>query len=656
MAILPIRFRRATAAVAATNNRVLAAGEPGFETDTGLLKVGDGVSGWKNLPDSNVMLSKGAASSTYAAQGTESTQRLMALLATQSRDASMLLVGDSTGNETTEWFYRLVQALASKYPKWTVTYQLWNDTSGAYDAASTIQTGTGARTLTVYNASVAGATTSFWQAPRFATAVAALSPDLTLVSLGHNEQAIAADLWHGRYVGLTEQVATSLPMSPLLLIAQNPATANTYQQQRREVYREIAAGRGYGFIDVCKAFEDYGTDLTIDGIHPNTTGSQLWADTVLPAFTYQRGVAPRTQPVSPLLQRGDNLLLNGDFSAFTGAAPDNWTLANATAAKDATNYESADINRATGALTSAKAVKFTATGAGQATLIQYLPLNRVKGRWVTIAARIYVPTGQANSVGRLAVSDSTGSTIHVNDTAFQGAFRWVVASRFIPANATYARAYLYIDSGATGTGNLTVDRVTAVVGKYPMAGADSGGGAGTAGATGPVGPSPSFVEFMSTLGNSPANAIAGVTSNTLAGANQGLAVKVRPHRNLSLTSLRWFTGTVTSGNYDIGIYDAAGNRLWSKGSTPWPAVSVGITETVSPAVALTAGTDYLIVFTGDNITGAWRGLSEALSDQTLLLDGSQWCRSVSSVFPLPATITPGSTRAGRIPLAILGGV
>lgn len=41
--------RRATAASWNTSNPVLAAGEPGFETDTGLMKYGNGTSAWKNL-------------------------------------------------------------------------------------------------------------------------------------------------------------------------------------------------------------------------------------------------------------------------------------------------------------------------------------------------------------------------------------------------------------------------------------------------------------------------------------------------------------------------------------------------------------------------------------------------------------------------------
>lgn len=406
----------------------------------------------------------------FATLGTDITQQLMGVLATESRDASLLVLGDSTGNETTEWVYLAAQWLAAQYPAWTVQYRLWNDGTTAYATASTIQTGSGSRTLTIYNASVSGFTTTSWQGLRATTAIAALNPDLCFISLGHNEGAVTTAAWHSRYVGLTEEVSLQLAGTPICLIAQNPATANTYQQQRRDVYREIALHRGYGFIDVCKAFEDYGSDLTADGIHPNATGSALWRDTVTPHLRHQPGLTPHPVGTSTLGVRGSNLLVNADFSAVTGGVPDNWGLTNITAAVDTTNYESSSLNRVTlsGGYTST-AQKFTGTGAGQAQLFQYVPVNLVKGKWVTVAARIYVPTGQSGNVARLALVDSAGSTINGSDTQHQGKFRWAVATRFIDASATNCRVLLYVDSGATGTGNCTVDRVSMVVGKYPLA-------------------------------------------------------------------------------------------------------------------------------------------------------------------------------------------
>ena len=44
------QIRRSTAVDAMSSNPVLNAGEPGFETDTGIFKIGDGVTAWNSLP------------------------------------------------------------------------------------------------------------------------------------------------------------------------------------------------------------------------------------------------------------------------------------------------------------------------------------------------------------------------------------------------------------------------------------------------------------------------------------------------------------------------------------------------------------------------------------------------------------------------------
>jgi hypothetical protein len=48
--ITTIKLRRGTAAQWTLANPVLSSGEPGVETDTGLLKVGNGIADWLTLP------------------------------------------------------------------------------------------------------------------------------------------------------------------------------------------------------------------------------------------------------------------------------------------------------------------------------------------------------------------------------------------------------------------------------------------------------------------------------------------------------------------------------------------------------------------------------------------------------------------------------
>ena len=49
MAVVCIQLKRGTSSSWVNQNPILAIGEPGFEKDTGRLKIGDGVSSWLDL-------------------------------------------------------------------------------------------------------------------------------------------------------------------------------------------------------------------------------------------------------------------------------------------------------------------------------------------------------------------------------------------------------------------------------------------------------------------------------------------------------------------------------------------------------------------------------------------------------------------------------
>lgn len=408
------------------------------------------------------------ASSTYARAGIDSTQRLMAGLKNETKDLSILVVGDSTGTTTDRWVYRFTALIGADWPTWTVLYKFWNDATPGYDAPTTIQTGTGPRTLTIYNASLSGAPTYWWQAARADTAIYALTPDLVMISLGHNEQVVAAEIWHAHYVALSESISASLPGADIMLIGQNPATANTYQQTRIEIYREIAARRGYGFIDVQQAFLDTGDapGLTVDGVHPTTAGSILWAATVKDAFAYQAGIPPRPQQPSTLTQAGANLLQNPGL-ALTAGVPTHWAKGSATAAVDTVDFESSAIDGAVETGVVSTAVKFTATAAW-GYLGQYVPVGRVRGQWVTFAVRVHTPAGTSSTVARIAISDSVGQSLLPVGPSATGGWRWLVVTRFVSLAATNCRALVQIDTSA-GLGVVTIDRASLALGKYPRA-------------------------------------------------------------------------------------------------------------------------------------------------------------------------------------------
>lgn len=70
-------------------------------------------------------------------------------------------------------------------------------------------------------------------------------------------------------------------------------------------------------------------------------------------------------------------------------------------------------------------------------------------------------------------------------------------------------------------------------------------------------------------------------------------------------------------------------------------------------MALTAGTKYWVLIAFDNTTAQAYGLSAVVANQGLLMDGTPWARTISSVFPVPASVTLGSTGSAKIPNVVL---
>lgn len=392
-------------------------------------------------------------------------QPLMNKIARNVENAQILVLGDSTGDEITEWPYLMTLALVTKFPTYSVYYSLWN--GSAWPAPTQISTGTGAQTLTVYNGSVSGTRTPYSLGGNEAVMVAALAPDLIFTSYGHNQGTNAASWW-GDYLNLTENLSMLHPQAGLVMILQNPAQANNNQQLRATVYESICRARGCGMVNAMQRFLDYGAtrypDLMKDTVHPNDAGQlSYWLPEVMQIFSYNRSGPIRGILPSTFLQRGFQLLKNNDFSTFTnGTIPANWTQLQGTAtyAQDSTNFESAN----------GYSLLLTATGGAASAIGQTLPINMVKGRWITTLCRVRIGVGAADTTGVVGLYDNLGGLLADNAGgrgAVGGAFRWVVVTKFIPATATTARFYFYADS-TTGNNAANIDYASVVLGKFPM--------------------------------------------------------------------------------------------------------------------------------------------------------------------------------------------
>jgi lysophospholipase L1-like esterase len=401
-------------------------------------------------------------------------RRLLRKLSEGLEDCSIVVIGDSTGAGYATWVGKVLDALASRYPAYTVKYRDWTDGESEYNSASTKQTGSGSKTLTLYNASVASTNAHYHMAPYFEAMVASRQPDLIFFNHGHNHGATLEPFWWDGLTVTTETITRACPASEVVVIAQNPRTdANKEVQAKRQfVTEQVAQMRGFGFANIHRVFLNADLSasslLNEDGIHPNSTGHTLWATEIFRLLSLEG--RPATQPPSSfLLPVVANGFANGDFSSF--ASPPtlpSWTATNATLEKDTTNFESAN----------GYAVKMKTTTPGSASRIQQglsgNALRRFNGEWATMTARVRIPSGSTGIPGRVSIVENNGShagTSSSDSLTKSGVglgtngFRWTKTSRRIAADCTSLTCTIACEESPAG--EVTIDRVSLVPGALP---------------------------------------------------------------------------------------------------------------------------------------------------------------------------------------------
>lgn len=404
---------------------------------------------------------------------------------------NVLYVGDSTGNENIEHIYLEAQALGLEFPRYTVEYKMWNDTTRAYDASIVIQTGNVASppVLTYYNCSVSGFATFHFIGDRFPQAFETIAePDAIFISHSHNMLDVTTPNLRSNFkpnmLLLTEELSQIYPDAGVIVMSQNPsytAGRETWQNIKATELQQLAARHGYGFIDVHQAFVDTGNAQAYtksDNIHPTTTadapapnGSQLWADTVLRALQYEGAVPSPAQRPSYFVEPAKSLISNTEFADWVdGSPPTGWTLTLATAEKDTTNFE-----------TGTYGVKITATATGTS-FMQFSASPEslgikglVSGKIITVGIRIFVPaTNTIAGVGVL-VKDQTGSASQRRvdiSSATRGRFHWLYATKRVTSPGTNLTIQISPQWSGTfdASHTMTVDRIRVIEGDLPRFG------------------------------------------------------------------------------------------------------------------------------------------------------------------------------------------
>lgn len=120
-------------------------------------------------------------------------------------------------------------------------------------------------------------------------------------------------------------------------------------------------------------------------------------------------------------------------------------------------------------------------------------------------------------------------------------------------------------------------------------------------------------------------------------ANAAILVPFTLQQAQTIDRVHFRTGATQSGNFDVGVLDSTGTRKVSKGSTAQSTLTASaVNEVTFASTPLTPG-QYYLALACDNTTGNFRFSSESPDIS------AKYQLQVATSFPLPASLTPGST-------------
>jgi len=389
---------------------------------------------------------------------TRQTQQLMQRLKF-GEECNLIVLGDSTGDATTEWIYLLAVKLGVDFPTHTVRYRAWDTGTGDYGSITTIQTGTGGVNLNIWNASVAGSTAIYFAGSKFELAVRPTSmgqdPDLVILSYGHNGGS-AIERQYTMTGTMAAEISRFMPFTPIILIGQNPVTTDSTMAEKVRVFRALAVAQNYGWIDVHAYFRQFASPLAsyyADTIHPNSLGSALWANAAHQAFQLNRNEVSGNGVST--LNRGV-IVANDSYAYFS-----EWTAVGLTLAREASIFE-----------TNGESAKLTGSGTVSAYIykdvISSSDITAYRGKYVTVNVRVRVPDSAGADAGRVALYDGTTTTLSASGGPKQSTWFSQSITAKVGTGATYLRVYLYLNTSTGTTDEIYLDRMTVSDGPLPV--------------------------------------------------------------------------------------------------------------------------------------------------------------------------------------------
>jgi len=394
--------------------------------------------------------------------------------------ATVLTIGDSTGNETSEWVYCFEQYLSTLGPQ-SFGYRLYDDGTNAWGSEDSVKVGSAAKVL-FWNASVSGSKPTRLLGARRANSIDSVTgtPDFIIVNHGLNVVAYtggsAPTAMKGSLMMLVEALRLKWPTSPILIVYENPiqndntmAPVNAAWKVVQGLYPDTAVLNVYDlFIAAGKPLGYY---LGGSPVHPSTPattagrGQAVILDLMKQAYD---AAVSGEQVVAPayLSQSAPNLLQNGDFSSWPGAVPASWT-----AAGGATSTKDTDIIDPLGGAYSLRIEGTAANGYIQQQVSAPALAACIAAGFCTLAFRAFLPAGQPNTnwcrVG-ITTTPSFSSPTTLVDMVVEGGWLWGVATFTVPSDATGLFVRLYGDLAANAGGSKAYfGRACLVAGETP---------------------------------------------------------------------------------------------------------------------------------------------------------------------------------------------
>ncbi len=213
-----------------------------------------------------------------------------------NQDATLTILGDSTGNDHYEWPQEAAKLLAVAFPEHRVVLRGWRDASMDYGPDVEISAGSGgAAQLTIYNGSMPGARISYHS--EHLAAMIPVAPELVIVNVGHNYRLAPPAEYVNALRGAVAQARALFPGLEVAVSSQNPQFPGTWGQPEADAHlarlltlRTSAPSEGWGYLPGGEEFlaqPDHGRAwVSADGIHAvynpgGQDGNDAWARQVV---------------------------------------------------------------------------------------------------------------------------------------------------------------------------------------------------------------------------------------------------------------------------------------------------------------------------------------------------------------------------------------